>query len=134
MDNSPACLPGESGPTVAGLLESLLQERMREREDGEQEGYAAMGVEELAHTFTVARRLKALSLQSSALTALRCRPACWWVAGRPASDREALAFQVDKDELRSVEVDADHFAIVRDEMLLREVESALEAIQASVVG
>jgi hypothetical protein len=41
---------------------------------------------------------------------------------------------VDKDELRSVEVDADHFAIVRDEMLLREVESALEAIQASVVG
>ncbi|HVW65756.1 MAG TPA: amino acid adenylation domain-containing protein, partial [Nitrosospira sp.] len=136
MDNSPACVAGESGTIVTGLLENLLHGWMREREDGEQqvEGYAAMGVEELAHTFTVARRLKALSQQSSALTAVRCRPVSWWVAGRPVPDRQALASQLDQDELPSTEIDADHFAIVRDEMLLREVESALEAIQASVVG
>jgi thioesterase domain-containing protein len=132
QDNSPACPAGESRPVVTGLLERLLQERIREREESEQqtEGYAAMGVEELAHTFAVARRLKALSQQSSALTALQCRPACWWAAGRSTSDRQALAFQVDQDKLPSVEVHADHFAIVRDEMLLRGVESALTAIPA----
>jgi amino acid adenylation domain-containing protein len=133
QDNSPACLAGESRAVVTGLLERLLQaERKREREESEQqaEGYAAMGVEELAHAFAVARRLKALSQQSSALAALQGRPVCWWAAGRPASDRQALALQLDQDKLPSVEVHADHFAIVREEMLLHGVESALAAIPA----
>jgi hypothetical protein len=131
-DSSMHTASEESGPAIVSLLERLLQaERKREREDGEHtEGYAGMGIDELAHTFTVARQLKALSLHSSALTALQGKATCWWAAGRPASERQALAAQIAQDTMRFIEVEADHFTIVRNELLLLGIKAALAAIPA----
>ncbi|HEU4853685.1 MAG TPA: hypothetical protein VFS89_00130, partial [Nitrosospira sp.] len=53
-------------------------------------------------------------------------PVCWWVAERTSADRLALALQIDQNKLQSIEVDTDHFAIVRHNALLLGVESALE--------
>ena len=98
-----------------------------------------MGREELAHTFAVARQLKALSLQAPGLTALQGRPTCWWAAERSLPDRDTLASQIDQDKLLSIELEADHFAIVREEALLLGIVSALAAIpplatESRVVG
>ena len=87
-----------------------------------------MGMEELAHTFAVARRLKELSVQASGLNAFQGRATCWWAIDRPLTDRQALALQIDQDKLRSIELDADHFTIVRKESLLLGIASALAAI------
>ena len=121
----------ESGQAVISLLERLFfteQIRMRALGDRGTEGYAGMGMEELAHTFAVARQLKELSLQASGLNALQGRATCWWAIDRPLSDRQALALQIDQDQLRSIELDADHFTIVRKESLLLGIASALAAI------
>ncbi|MEP6605126.1 MAG: amino acid adenylation domain-containing protein, partial [Nitrosospira sp.] len=121
----------ESGEAVVSLLERLfLTEQIRVRALGGRgtEGYAGMGMEELAHTFAVARRLKELSVQASGLNALQGRATCWWAIDRPLSDRQALALQIDQDKLRSIELDADHFTIVRKESLLLGIASALAAI------
>jgi hypothetical protein len=88
-------------------------------------GYAAIGADELAHIFTVGRHLKTLSLQSTELSPLRVRPACWWVAARPLSDRLALARQTGHDILHADDIDEDHFAIVRADSLLLLIESTL---------
>ena len=134
-DSSVQTASEESGPVIVSLLERLLQiEPVRKHEDCDQqaEGYAGMGIDELAHTFTVARRLKALSLHSSALNALQGKATCWWAAGRPASERHVLAAQIEQQTIGFIEVEADHFTIVRNELLLRGVESALAAIPASL--
>ncbi|MEO9061203.1 MAG: amino acid adenylation domain-containing protein, partial [Nitrosospira sp.] len=120
--------------TAIRLLEHVLaSEPIRERGGGNQgiESYAGMGAAELAHTFTVARRLKALSLQATGLSALQGRATCWWAAERSSPDRHALALQIDQHALCSIEIEANHFAIVRNELLLRGVESVLAAIPAS---
>jgi hypothetical protein len=85
----------------------------------------------LAHTFTVARRLKVLALQSPALNALQSKATCWWAAGRPASECRALAAQIEQQSMGFIEVDADHFTIVRNELLLQGIKAALEAIPTS---
>jgi hypothetical protein len=41
------------------------------------------------------------------------------------AERLALAEQISQQELNSIEIDADHFGVVRDESLLQTVESAL---------
>lgn len=120
----------ESEQTIAGLLESLISaEQMRKREGGacaEPQGYGDMGAEQLARMFIVGRQLKVLSLRTPALSPLQTQATCWWIAARPLSDRQALALQIDQDERRSIELDADHFAIMRDKALLLGIESALE--------
>ncbi|MGH8762084.1 MAG: amino acid adenylation domain-containing protein, partial [Nitrosospira sp.] len=126
-----------SEQAITSLLEHLIsaeQVRMRAEKNGNTEarGYADMGAEELMRIFIVARQLKALSLQASALSPLQIQATCWWAATRPLSDRLALALQIDQDKLRSIEVDADHFTIVRTESLLLGVESALAAVSAPI--
>ncbi|WP_256327820.1 non-ribosomal peptide synthetase [Nitrosospira sp. Nl5] len=121
-----------SEQAITGLLEDLIsaeQIRVRTGEEGNTEagGYADMGAEELARIFIVARQLKALSLQASALSPLQVQATCWWAATRPLSDRLALALQIEQETLQSIELDADHFAIVRTESLLLGVESTLAA-------
>jgi amino acid adenylation domain-containing protein/non-ribosomal peptide synthase protein (TIGR01720 family) len=120
----------ESEQAIAALLEGLISaEQMRKREGGgcaEPQGYADMGAEQLARMFIVGRQLKFLSLRTPALSPLQTQATCWWIAARPLSDRRALALQIDQDERRSIELDADHFAVMRDKALLLGVESALE--------
>ncbi|SOD42119.1 non-ribosomal peptide synthetase [Nitrosovibrio sp. Nv4] len=120
----------ESEKTIISVLEHLISaEQMRKREQtrgARTPGYADMGAEQLAQIFIVTRRLKALAWQAEALNPLQVQPVCWWAAERTSSDRLALASQIDQDKLQSIEVDTDHFAIVRHNALLLGVESALE--------
>ena len=84
-----------------------------------------MGAEELARIFIVARHLKAISEKAPSLSPLLVEPICWWAAARPVAERLALAEQISQHELHSIEIDADHFSIVRDDVLMQTVESAL---------
>jgi hypothetical protein len=127
----------ESEQTASRAISSLLEdfisaEKLRRRDRGAAiagtGSYADIGADELARIFTVARHLKALSLQSAGLSPLRVQPACWWVAARPLSDRLALARQAGHGKLHSVDIDADHFDIVRADSLLLAIESALAAM------
>ena len=95
------------------------------RADGQAQGYTEMGAEELAHTFMVARQLKALSLQAGALSPLNTRAVCWWAMTREKNERLALAQQIKPAEIHSIEIDADHFDIVRAESLLSGIASLL---------
>jgi thioesterase domain-containing protein/aryl carrier-like protein len=114
----------ESEKTIISLLEHLIS--AEQTRDTRTPGYADMGADQLARIFIVTRRLKALALQAPVLNSLQVQPTCWWIAERSSSDRLALALQIEQNKLQSIEVDADHFAIVRHNALLVGVESALE--------
>ncbi|SFI44374.1 amino acid adenylation domain-containing protein [Nitrosomonas sp. Nm34] len=129
-------LSGRSAVTVSkqvivDLLESVLAIRQAEsRTNGQtaMQGYAEMGTEELANIFLVARHLKMLSLQTSALRPLKCQTTCWWATTREMNDRLVLEQQIKPAEIHSVEIETDHFDIVRSESLLLEIRSELEQI------
>ncbi|MCG7755534.1 MAG: AMP-binding protein, partial [Nitrosomonas sp.] len=82
-------------------------------------GYAAMGADELAQVFVVARRLKILSIQTGKLGALSANPVCWWASDRESSHRVALGQQIAPAGIHSIEIDAGHFDIVRTDLLLQ---------------
>ncbi|WP_430231281.1 amino acid adenylation domain-containing protein, partial [Nitrosomonas communis] len=120
-----------SKQVIVDLLESVLAIRQAEsRTNGQtaMQGYAEMGTEELANIFLVARHLKMLSLQTSALRPLKCQTTCWWATTREMNDRLVLEQQIKPAEIHSVEIEADHFDIVRSESLLLEIRSELEQI------
>jgi amino acid adenylation domain-containing protein len=116
---------------AAASLEGLLSQMRAQGEgaDGADTaaGYAALGSQELARIFTVARHLKALSLQTGALPALRCRADCWWIARRAAEHRDELARQLDQAISVDRELVLGHFEIVRSAALLDEIAAALAA-------
>ncbi|QJI45129.1 non-ribosomal peptide synthase/polyketide synthase [Pseudomonas sp. ADAK2] len=93
--------------------------------------YAALGTDELAHVFSVARRLKLLSLKLDRCTALNVEPTCWWTLGREDEAVE-LAGQLAQPTLASEWIDCGHFQIPRDETFLAEAEEMLGAIVESV--
>ncbi|MNE31424.1 hypothetical protein D3C80_1249920 [compost metagenome] len=70
----------EVPPVPAGMGGAPLQlliEEIRSNPLG-QSMYADIDSSELAHTFEVAMRLKALSLNISSLPRLKARATCWW--------------------------------------------------------
>ncbi|PXW80826.1 non-ribosomal peptide synthase protein (TIGR01720 family)/amino acid adenylation domain-containing protein, partial [Nitrosomonas sp. Nm84] len=114
--------------TIIALLEKVLAIRQAQIQAGERtepQGYTDMGAEELAHIFLTARHLKTLSLQTTALNPLRTLAICWWAATREIADRMALMQQIKPGKIRSMEINADHFDIVRTDVLLSEVKSLL---------
>ncbi|MBA3757188.1 MAG: hypothetical protein H0X02_13650 [Nitrosomonas sp.] len=125
-----------SKQVIIDLLERLLAIRQAEIQAGghtDLQSYIDMGAEELAHIFLVARHLKTLSLQTAALNPLKTQAICWWAATRKADDRFALARQIKQDGVHSMEIDADHFDIVRAESLLLWVKSLLTATSIDCV-
>ncbi len=92
--------------------------------------YADLGVEELAHVFLVARHLKILSLQTGILNPLHTEAICWWAAKRDVDDRRALEWQLKPARIRSMEINTDHFDIVRAEALLSKVKLLLRAVSS----
>jgi hypothetical protein len=89
-----------------------------------------MGTEELANIFLVARHLKMLSLQINALRPLKCQTMCWWAKAREMNDRLALEQQIKPTKIHSVEIEADHFGIMRAEPLLLGVKLLLTTTMA----
>ncbi|PKH63783.1 non-ribosomal peptide synthetase [Halomonas sp. Choline-3u-9] len=98
------------------------------------EGYAALGGEELARIFCVARHLKRLSLQTDTLPTLSCEADCWWSEGRPHEERQALTNQVGQAPRRAIEASEGHFSIVSsDSLLLQVVEKLQEVAHLEVI-
>jgi hypothetical protein len=123
---------------LAGLLEKLISvgqtpEGATDSNSGERGGYADLGAEELARIFIIARHLKAIAAQAPELSELDVMPVCWWVAGRPLSDRLALSRQTGQAELSGNEIDTDHFSIIRTEALFAGMESTFRSGSAKTV-
>ncbi|PSJ18787.1 non-ribosomal peptide synthetase [Nitrosomonas supralitoralis] len=119
----------ESKQAIVDLLEKVLSIRqpqvLRASGSAEIQDYADLGTEELAHVFFIARHLKTLSLQAGALRSLNTEAICWWAATRDVDDRHALERQITPTVIRSMEINADHFDIVRAETLLSEIKLLL---------
>jgi len=85
-------------------------------------GYALLGADELAQTFMVSTRLKALSRQVDALPIPQAELCCWWADGNPTAERGTLERQ--QPRLRKMQtVTAGHFDILQ-------VDECLEAVVA----
>ncbi|MBC8999815.1 non-ribosomal peptide synthase/polyketide synthase [Pseudomonas sp. N40(2020)] len=89
--------------------------------------YVALGADELAHVFSVARRLKQLSLQLDRCAPLVVNPICWWTLGREEEAME-LAVQLEQPGMGGEWLDCGHFQIPRDETFLSEAEEMLGEI------
>ncbi|MNE04390.1 Dimodular nonribosomal peptide synthase [compost metagenome] len=63
-------------------LQQLIEGLQQQRGD---DGYASFAADELAHTFAVAMRLKALSEQFTRMPAVDCDAICWWAGGQDAA-------------------------------------------------
>ena len=125
-----------SKQVIIDLLERLSAIRQAEIQASgniELQGYIGMGAEELAHIFLIARHLKTLSQQTAALNPLKAQAICWWAATRKADERLALEQQIKQDGTHLIEIDADHFDIVRAESLLLGVKSFLTATSIDCV-
>ena len=94
--------------------------------------YVALGADELAHVFSVARRLKQLSLQLDRCPPLAVHPVCWWTLGREEEAVE-LAAQLEQPGMGGEWLDCGHFQIPRDETFLSEAEEMLGEFVESVV-
>ncbi len=103
-------------------VQRLLSQALAEDRQGS--SYVALGADELAHVFSVARRLKQLSLQLASCSAVQVEPRCWWTPGREQEVQE-LAAQLGQAELGSEWIDCGHFQIPREEKLLAGVEEVL---------
>ncbi|WP_434707697.1 non-ribosomal peptide synthase/polyketide synthase [Pseudomonas sp. R1-1] len=89
--------------------------------------YVALGDDELAHVFSVARRLKQLSLQLDRCTPLAITPMCWWTLGRE-EEAVQLAAQLEQPGMGGEWLDCGHFQIPRDATFLSEAEEMLGEI------
>jgi hypothetical protein len=87
-------------------------------------GYALLGADELAHTFMVSTRLKALSRQVETLPIPQAGLHCWWADGNPTAERATL--ERHQPRLRKVQVvTAGHFDILQRDECLDAVVAAL---------
>ncbi|MBV4459306.1 non-ribosomal peptide synthase/polyketide synthase [Pseudomonas sp. COR58] len=116
----------ESAQAVRAVFEAAL---------GAERGastYVALGADELAHVFSVARRLKRLSLELERCPPLAVSPACWWTLGREEEAME-LAAQLEQPGMGGEWLDCGHFEIPRHETFLSEAEEMLGEIVEPVV-
>ncbi|MGC4060226.1 MAG: amino acid adenylation domain-containing protein [Aquabacterium sp.] len=134
----PTLAPQAQLDRVSHILEALLAKLRPSTESSSVQGgggiYAELGAEALAGMFLAARHLRALSLETDAVPSLNVTPSCWWRADRVEAHRQALTRQLGRPMSDVYQLDADHFAIVRDERLLCGVLSALEALAEKGAG
>jgi hypothetical protein len=110
---------GGDQDAVARIIRTVIDS------EGEQaSGYGLLGAEELAQTFMVSTRLKALSRQVAALPIPHAELCCWWADGNPTAERATLERQ--QPRLRKVQtVRASHFDILQQDECLSAVVAAL---------
>jgi len=87
---------------------------------GSGEGLTALTAEELAHTFTVAMKLKAVSALLEGLPSNRCSPVCWW-----AGQSDALTPGPLPGSAADTWLDVGHYDILKHHTLLNELAQAL---------
>ncbi|WP_338744881.1 amino acid adenylation domain-containing protein [Pseudomonas putida] len=116
-------------PTVAAGCDSAGLERVIEAVRVAQpklSAYAEIGSAELAHTFVVAMRLKALSQQMPALPGTAADASCWWAGAGGFEGRIA-------GNARHIGVDAGHYDILKHREVLDGL-SAMVAVEDKVSG
>lgn len=128
LDGNEACVKEPSEEEFAINLERLIASY----DASGREGYAALGSEELARIFCVARHLKFLSLQTSALPKLCCKADCWWADGRSQEHRQALEYQLGQLLRCSINTSDDHYSIITGKTLLSRMVELLQEREASL--
>ncbi|PTR20184.1 amino acid adenylation domain-containing protein [Pseudomonas sp. GV085] len=104
---------------VARIIRAVI-----ESQSDQASGYALLGADELAQTFMVSTRLKALSRQVETLPIAQAELHCWWADGNPTAERATLERQ--QPRLRKVQtVTAGHFDILQQDECLDAVLAAL---------
>ncbi|EPL03311.1 non-ribosomal peptide synthetase [Pseudomonas sp. CF161] len=98
-------------PLIAGVQQALASAS----------AYAGISSDELAHTFSVAMKLKALSLQLDALPETRSRPYCWWAKANASDPDQHLAAAQANEQLL-----AGHFDILKQAAFLEDALQQLE--------
>ena len=126
----PAPVTGSAGAAAVPISLDAVQARLAPWVAAAKgvEGYGALGADELARIFLAARALQALSLQAGPVGEVRAPLDCWWTPPRARAVRDAWAEQLGQPVTAEREIDVDHYAIMRDPNLLREVMRALAAL------
>ncbi|QBF27505.1 amino acid adenylation domain-containing protein [Pseudomonas tructae] len=123
----PALAPAEAEVDFQAVFQQLLAPLPTAQVQASR--YLAMGPEELANLFVVARRLMGLSRALPACAVVQVPAHAWWTPGRQ-DERDALASQLGQPRLASQTIACGHFQIPRDERLLQALQQALEETQA----
>nr|WP_256390450.1 non-ribosomal peptide synthetase [Pseudomonas yamanorum] len=127
---NPGPIPLEESPAgIRQVMDAAMAEAASQGPDSS--AYAALGGEELANVFSVARRLKRLSIQLACCTPVSVTPMSWWTPGREA-ERQVLASQIGQP-LEGTVLRCGHFEIPRDEAFVLALESALAELDTSAV-
>ncbi|WP_414058543.1 amino acid adenylation domain-containing protein [Pseudomonas sp. HR96] len=121
----PALPPTESAANVLAALHAALVAGGSNAEGR----YAALGAEEMAQVFAVARQLKRLSRELDRCPAVQAAATCWWVAERD-DDRDLLAEQLQQPGLRGCLLPGGHFDVPHAAKFLDTLEHALELCNA----
>ncbi|SDU36152.1 non-ribosomal peptide synthase domain TIGR01720/amino acid adenylation domain-containing protein [Pseudomonas synxantha] len=111
-------LPAQSLPTleVSATTDSAVLEHLIAQVQGgaaAQSVYAAISAEELAHTFQVAMKLKALSQRLQGLPPTRAQADCWWASATPGQPASNLPCARSNEQIQ-----AGHYDILNHPALL----------------
>jgi thioesterase domain-containing protein len=122
----PECppLPEVSGEETLANLTSVLHAALMATGASGEGRYTALGAEEMAQVFCVARQLKQLSRQLDSCPRLETAPTCWWVNGRE-DDRDLLASQIGQPDLDGQLLDCGHFEVPHAPLFLNTLEETL---------
>jgi amino acid adenylation domain-containing protein len=122
----PECppLPAAQGDETLANLTAVLHAALIATGASGEGRYTALGAEEMAQVFCVARQLKQLSRQLDSCPRLAAAPICWWVDDRE-DDRELLATQVGHAELDGQLLACGHFEVPHASLFLSTLEDAL---------
>ncbi len=125
-------VPATDGPESPETIRRLMAQMVVQRDGSEaaRSAYAALGSDELANVFVVARKLKQLSVQLPRCREVGVEPVSWWVPGRDA-ERQALAQQIGQPLAGDV-LPCGHFEIPREAALLTALEDALDTLTLPV--
>jgi amino acid adenylation domain-containing protein len=104
---------GEEQPQV---IRSLIAEALSQQ-SGAEHFAARFGIDELAHVFQVARRLKRSSLRLDNCSVIRVQPQCWWTPERESA-AQALGVQSGQASAMGEVVSCGHYEIPRHEDVL----------------
>ncbi|WP_297845393.1 alpha/beta fold hydrolase, partial [Pseudomonas sp.] len=123
MPDCPSLPAAPAEETLANLVSVLSAALIATGASGEGR-YTALGAEEMAQVFLVARQLKQLSRQLDSCPRLGVAPTCWWVTERE-DDRELLARQVGHPDIDGQLLACGHFEVPHAALFLNTVEDAL---------
>nr|WP_231995718.1 thioesterase domain-containing protein [Pseudomonas mucidolens] len=90
----------------------------------------ALGADELGHIFSVARRLKRLSLALARCPQIHTAPHCWWAAGHAAA-AQALHVQIGQDTA-GPSLPCGHFEVPHNPRFLESLDQALTRLLTSI--